>query len=67
MLNVQLDCNKAEPLFYTFEGPSKNGAKMQENVNCGNGLECVMTLGKLKGPQKCCKWQENVKAGLYCI
>jgi hypothetical protein len=26
--------------------------KMQENVNCGNGKECVMTLGKLKGPQK---------------
>jgi hypothetical protein len=26
-----------------------------------------MNTGKLKGPEKCCKWQENVKAGFCCM
>lgn len=26
-----------------------------------------MNTAKLKGPENCCKWRENIKVGFYCI
>jgi hypothetical protein len=37
--------NRAEPLFYTFEGKEQKWCKLQE-------LVYITNLGKLKGPEK---------------
>jgi hypothetical protein len=51
-----LHWNTVESNFTLLKGLSKNGVNCGKMQIAGNGLQYMKNLGKLKGPEKCCKW-----------